>query len=200
VRALPGGAGPAVTADAAAGPAPAPSPIARCLDAWHSVITGGGHAALDSLVAEDAVFLSPVVYTPQRGKALVVRYLTGAMMTFGGDAPGSPDAGVTRGAGGADRATAAGTTGVAAGDSEGTEWDGRFRYVRRLLDTHDAVLEFETTMGSTYVNGVDMIRCDDDGRIVEFKVMIRPLQAVNAVHELMARALDALDVRPMRAD
>jgi len=47
------------------------------------------------------------------------------------------------------------------------------------------MLEFETTVGSTYVNGVDIIRCDETERIGEFRVMIRPLQAINAAHEQM---------------
>jgi hypothetical protein len=42
-----------------------------------------------------------------------------------------------------------------------------------------------------YVNGVDIIRCDDLGRIVEFRVMIRPLQAVDIVHERMKAMLEA---------
>jgi hypothetical protein len=75
---------------------------------------------------------------------------------------------------------------------DGGEWDGRFRYVREVLGEHDAVLEFETTMQGKYVNGVDMIRCDDEGRIVDFKVMVRPQQAVEAVRELMMRALEQL--------
>ena len=57
------------------------------------------------------------------------------------------------------------------------------------------MLEFETEMGGKYVNGVDIIRIDDDGKIVEFRVMVRPLQALNAVHELMGAELAALDAR-----
>ena len=55
-----------------------------------------------------------------------------------------------------------------------------------------AVLEFETTMAGKYVNGVDIIRCNDEGRIIEFRVMIRPLQAVNLVHEQMAAMLESM--------
>ena len=55
-----------------------------------------------------------------------------------------------------------------------------------------AVLEFETTVDGKYVNGVDILRCDDDDRIVEFRVMIRPLQAVDAVHRQMQATLAAL--------
>ena len=53
------------------------------------------------------------------------------------------------------------------------------------------MLEFETSVEGKYVNGVDIIRCDDDGRIVEFRVMLRPLQGIQAVHEQMGRALAA---------
>jgi hypothetical protein len=53
------------------------------------------------------------------------------------------------------------------------------------------VLEFETSVEGKYVNGVDIIRCDDTGRIVEFRVMMRPLQAIQAVHEQMGRRLAA---------
>jgi len=51
------------------------------------------------------------------------------------------------------------------------------------------MLEFETQVGGKYVNGVDIIECDAQGKIVEFRVMIRPLQAVNAVHAQMGAML-----------
>ena len=57
------------------------------------------------------------------------------------------------------------------------------------------MLEFETEMGGKYVNGVDIIRVDDSGRIVEFRVMVRPLQAVNTVHQLMGAELAAMEAR-----
>jgi len=56
-----------------------------------------------------------------------------------------------------------------------------------------AVLEIETTVEGKYVNGVDIIRCNDEGRIVEFRVMIRPLQAVNLVHRQMASTLERMN-------
>jgi hypothetical protein len=46
-------------------------------------------------------------------------------------------------------------------------------------------------MEGKYVNGIDMITCDDEGRIVEFKVMIRPLKAINLIHQRMAAMLQA---------
>ncbi|SHT27737.1 NADH:flavin oxidoreductase/nadh oxidase [Mycobacteroides abscessus subsp. abscessus] len=51
------------------------------------------------------------------------------------------------------------------------------------------MLEFESTVDGKYINGVDIITCDDAGKIIEFKVMIRPLQAINAIHEKMRAAL-----------
>ncbi len=67
-----------------------------------------------------------------------------------------------------------------------------FRYTKQVRQGATAVLEFETSIGGKHVNGVDIITCDDDGRITEFKVMVRPLQAVHAVHEAMAAMLDAM--------
>ena len=66
-----------------------------------------------------------------------------------------------------------------------------FRYVREVVGEHDAVLEFELTMDGTYVNGVDMVRWNDAGQVTDFKVMIRPLQAINLIHRKMAAMLQA---------
>ena len=151
--------------------------MGRCLSSWHRVLTGD-RSALAALIANDAVLHSPIVYTPQRGKDTVLLYLTGALMTFGGAEPSAEPEGL----GGKDPFTG----------PDGQQWDGRFRYVRSVVGTHDAVLEFETTMKGKYVNGVDMIRCDDDSLIIDFKVMIRPLQAVNTVHTMMGAALETL--------
>lgn len=69
---------------------------------------------------------------------------------------------------------------------------GGFRYTREVASGHDAVLEFETTLDGKLVNGVDILHCDDEGLITEFRVMVRPLQAVDAVHSSMAAMLDQL--------
>lgn len=66
-----------------------------------------------------------------------------------------------------------------------------FRYVRELAGPRDAVLEFQVEIDGISVNGVDMIKWNDDGRIVEFKVMIRPLKAINLIHQKMAAMLQA---------
>ena len=67
-----------------------------------------------------------------------------------------------------------------------------FRYTKTVLADDTAVLEFETTVEGKYVNGVDIIRCNDEGRIVEFRVMIRPLQAINLVHRQMQEKLEQM--------
>ena len=64
-----------------------------------------------------------------------------------------------------------------------------FRYVREVVGASDAVLEFLVDIDGTSVNGVDMIRWDTDGRIVDFKVMVRPLKAITLIHERMAAML-----------
>ena len=66
-----------------------------------------------------------------------------------------------------------------------------FCYVRELAGDHDAVLEFQVEIDGVSVNGVDMIKWDDEGKIVEFKVMLRPLKAVNLIHQKMAALLQA---------
>ncbi len=143
------------------------APIHATLARWHEVIRGdiGG---LGELLADDVVFLSPVVFTPQRGKEITTMYLTAAFGSLAGSGEGTGDG------------------------SDGP----RFRYVREVVGTHDAVLEFETDIDGTHVNGVDLIRVDDDGRIVEFKVMVRPLQAMNKLHEVMGVQLAALNSAP----
>jgi hypothetical protein len=67
-----------------------------------------------------------------------------------------------------------------------------FRYVREIVGPSDAMLEFETVLDGIVVNGVDIIRWNDAGRIVDFKVMIRPLKAINLIHERMAAMLQTL--------
>ena len=66
-----------------------------------------------------------------------------------------------------------------------------FRYVREVVGEHDAVLEFETTLDGVVVNGVDMLAWDDAGLVTSFKVMVRPLKAIQRVHENMAAMLQA---------
>lgn len=122
---------------------------------WHRYLDHEFPGGLEELLADDVVFYSPVVYTPQRGRAVTTQYLEAASRALVGDAAGG------------------------------------FRYTKQVLSGDTAVLEFETSIDGTYVNGVDIIRCDDAGRIVEFRVMMRPLRAIQAVHEQMGRLLAA---------
>ncbi|HUQ13036.1 MAG TPA: nuclear transport factor 2 family protein [Novosphingobium sp.] len=124
---------------------------------WHRVMsTGTDPAELAAIVAEDAVFHSPVVHTPQAGCDKVVAYLSAAGQVLG--KPG----------GHAD-----------------------FRYVRELVDGHEACLEFTATIDGIHINGIDLIAFDRDWMIRDFKVMVRPLKAINKLWELMAAQLQA---------
>ncbi|NND76444.1 MAG: nuclear transport factor 2 family protein [Ilumatobacter sp.] len=141
-------------------------PIHDCMDRWYRHLRGDLPGGLDTLLHDDVIFLSPIVFTPQVGKDITTLYLTAAGGALGGDA---------------DTATSASASG-----------SGEFGYTKTILQGHHAMLEFETTVEGKYVNGVDIITCDDDGMITEFKVMIRPLQAVNLVHAQMQAMLERL--------
>lgn len=66
-----------------------------------------------------------------------------------------------------------------------------FRYVREISGPRDAALEFQVEIEGISVNGVDMLRWDEEGKIVELKVLIRPLKAINLIHQKMAAMLQA---------
>jgi len=136
---------------------------------WHQHLRGELPGGLDELLHDDVVFFSPVMFTPQRGKDVTKLYLEAAGATLGGE----PDS--------------------ATSESGGNKAvGGKFRYVSEVMSGNRAVLEFETEMSGKYVNGVDLITCDGQGKIIEFKVMIRPLQAINTVHEAMRAILEQL--------
>lgn len=140
--------------------------IEQTIERWHACLKGDFAGGLEALLADDVVFYSPIVFTPQRGKAVTKLYLTAAYGTFGGD--------------------------LEKGPGSGAPVPG-FRYVKQVLSGRHAVLEFETVVDGKSVNGVDIITCDDDGQICEFKVMIRPLQAVNLMHARMRSMLEKLE-------
>ena len=117
---------------------------------WHDIVRGQDLRGLEALLADDAVFLSPVVHTPQRGKALALMYLSAAFRVF---------------------------------------YNPSFHYVREIVGEADAMLEFETEIDGVLVNGVDIVKWNPAGRIVEFKVMLRPLKAINVVQQRMAELL-----------
>ena len=66
-----------------------------------------------------------------------------------------------------------------------------FRYAREIVSDHDAILEFVVEIEGITVNGVDMITWNDSGEIVDFKVMVRPLKAINLLHQKMAAMLQS---------
>lgn len=136
------------SAPGAPSPGPPPSPLA----AWHELVRTRNPRGLEALLADEVVFHSPVVHTPQHGKALALQYLRAAVAVFGNET---------------------------------------FRYVRELAGERDAVLEFEVEIDGVHVNGVDLIRWDDAGRIVDFKVLVRPLKAMLAIQQKMAALLQA---------
>ena len=64
-----------------------------------------------------------------------------------------------------------------------------FTYVGEWRSEDGAVLEFTNEIDGIIVNGVDIIAFDADDRITHFKVMVRPLKAVNLLHRLMGEQL-----------
>jgi hypothetical protein len=120
------------------------------LDKWYGFMKSHDHAALWELLHPDAVFESPIVHTPQRGRDLTFKYLSGAVNVLGGHG---------------------------------------FRYLGEWRNEHGAVLEFEREIEGITINGVDLITFDTDGRITHFKVMVRPLKAINLLHRLMGEQL-----------
>lgn len=120
------------------------------MDAWHQLVAGKSAAGVDSLLAEDVVFHSPVVDTPQTGKAITRQYLAAVFEIFSKHS---------------------------------------FRYVREVVGEHDAVLEFLVEIDGVSVNGVDMIKWNDEGHIVDFKVMLRPMKALKVMQMKVAAVL-----------
>lgn len=121
------------------------------LASWHAYMESEGDAAaLSAIIADDCVFHSPVVHTPQAGKPIVMAYLIAAAHVLGNDS---------------------------------------FHYVRELVDGEEMMLEFVTEIDGIAINGVDIIRWNADGKISDFKVMVRPLKAINKVWEMMGAQL-----------
>jgi SnoaL-like domain len=119
---------------------------------WHAYIDNGKDpAALRAMLAEDAVFHSPVVHTPQHGRDKVFAYLDAAGHVLGGEPS--------------------------------------FTYVREIVDGDHLMMEFTATIDGIYLNGIDLVTFNDDGLVKDFKVMVRPLKAVNMLWEKMGMQL-----------
>ena len=117
---------------------------------WREIAKSGDAAALGALLADEVVFHSPVVHTPQRGKAITHKYLSAAFHVL---------------------------------------FNPSFRYVGEWRAERSAVLEFTADVEGIEINGVDIISWDEEGRIVDFKVMARPLKAIDLLRRLMAERL-----------
>ena len=124
----------------------------RAIQGWHDIVRSRDPTGIDALLAEDVVFHSPVVHTPQRGRAITRKYLEAAVLVLGGES---------------------------------------FRFVGEWFGETSAVLEFEASIDGVEINGVDIIGWDAEGRIDSFKVMVRPLKAIDALHRAMAAKLAA---------
>ena len=121
-------------------------PIAR----WHEIVKTRDVGAMSALLAEDATFESPIVHTPQTGKAITMKYLAGALQVLNNET---------------------------------------FRYLGEWRAERSAVLEFGCEIDGILVNGVDLIWWNEAGLITRFKVMVRPLKAINLLHRLMGEQL-----------
>lgn len=120
------------------------------LQKWYDFVQSHDEVKLQAILADDVVFYSPVVHTPQEGKAITYMYLMAASeVLFSKD----------------------------------------FQYVNEFISDTGAVIEFNTVIDGTVIDGIDMITWNDAGKITEFKVMLRPLKAVNKVHEMMGQML-----------
>jgi hypothetical protein len=120
---------------------------------WHEVLKNDDQGLLENLIADDAIFSSPVVFTPMEGKEITMMYLSAAGQSFNME---------------------------------------KFKYTKEIHDGMNSVLEFETYIDDISVNGVDIIEWNEEGKIVNFKVMIRPFKAVQKVQQKMVEALESL--------
>ena len=124
---------------------PMPAPVA----AWHAIAEARDPAGLVGLLADDVVFRSPAVHTPQEGKEVTTAYLSAAVVVLG----------------------------------------PTLAYRREWYDERSAVLEFEAVLDGLTVHGIDMMAWNDEGRLTEFTVMVRPIRGLEKLIEKMAAQL-----------
>jgi len=125
--------------------------MTQTIKAWHDFIESRDPVCLDSILANEVVFHSPVVHKPQQGKAITRLYLLTAVAVLGNES---------------------------------------FRYLREIVAEKNAALEFACEIDGIEINGVDLVQWNEQGMITDFKVMVRPLQAINKLRELMAARLE----------
>jgi len=126
-----------------------PAKAQRTLASWHRMVAAGDLSEVASLLAPDAVFRSPVAFTPYNGAPLAAQFLQQAVKAF-----------------------------------------SDFRYDRTFYaGDHSVVLEFSARVGDKALKGIDMIRFDADGRMIEFEVMVRPASGLEALGAEMKRRM-----------
>ena len=122
----------------------------KILEKWHQIVQLRDMSLLDELLADEVVFYSPVLWSPQEGKLLTMMYLSAAAEIIGGE---------------------------------------NFKYVKEIVTEHQACLEFSAKVGDIFINGVDIISTNEAGKIIEFKVMVRPLKGMMILKERMFELL-----------
>lgn len=123
------------------------------LDVWYDYMKAHTSAGLLDQIADDAVFHSPVVHSPQSGKHMVFAYLNAA---------------------------------------EGAFANSGFQYVDEIIavDGRKAMLEFTCEIDGIHINGIDIIHWNEAGKIEKFKVLIRPMKAMNKIWKKMGEMLE----------
>ena len=125
------------------------------ISSWHEVVKNHDSELLKSILHKEAVFYSPILFKPQKGRKLVMTYLLSAARMFS---------------------------------------DTDFHYVKEVIGERDAVLEFNAEIDGIQIDGVDIITCDEDKQITEFKVMLRPFKAIEKVGEKMKAELESMSL------
>ena len=139
----------------------------NAVEKWHDIMKNPGSnisEKLDDLLDDNVIFYSPVVFTPQKGKDITKLYLAAAGGVFSSDKD----------------------------KQETKSKESKFKYIKEIVQDNYACLEFETEINGIYVNGIDLITWNEENKITEFKVLVRPLQAVNTLHQMMGEMLDKL--------
>ena len=121
------------------------------LKRWYDYMEGHNFDVLDELLADEVVFHSPVVHTPQRGKKITKMYLMAAEKVLGG---------------------------------------ADFKYTKEIIGNQQIMLEFTNVIEGVTINGVDIVTYNEDNQITEFKVMVRPLQGIQKIHQKMMEMLE----------
>ena len=135
------------------------------IEKWHKLVETGNKDIYEEILADDVVFYSPVVHTPQKGKEITKIYLSAAGNVFGDNKK----------------------------DNKPKESFSNFKYTKEIIGEDSACLEFENTIDGIHLNGIDLITWNEENLITEFRVLVRPLQAVNKLHKMMGEMLEKMN-------